>query len=562
MIEEVVLYGRRQVAMYLRVTSTPNSPRRAVKVVIAVRDGLKVRQKIVHHVGIGHDEKEIEKLKKIGMEYIAREKQETLKRNAQAVLEGKRGRKPRIKLEAMLPVSEVRLSDIVEERRIVEGIHEVGGAVYERLGYDRILEKKADQVLLQDLILARVALPSSKHRTRQLLDKKFGRTYDLDRIYRLLDKLHEKIGTIKKLVFEKTRSLLPEHLDMVFFDVTTLYFESVETDDLRAFGYSKDHRFNTTQLVLALATNSDGLPIGYELFSGNMAEVKTLIAALESWKQHFAIASVCFVADRAMMSKQNITMLEAHGYHYVIAAKLRTLSKALQAEILDEKRYVPARLEEELAWVGEFSWLGKRLIVSYKAGRAQRDAHQRQQAVDKIQKRIGVKGDTKKLISNQAVQKYTTTENAETVLSQDKIDKDAAWDGLHGVITNMQEKDPHTVLQHYARLWIIEESFRINKHTLAMRPIYHFKKERIEAHIALCYMAFSLLRHLQYHVNLTQKISPASIIDELLAVQSSIYVHTTTFHKYRVPGLFSNNAAKIYKSFNLSRNSHAHPYLN
>ncbi len=152
--------------------------------------------------------------------------------------------------------------------------------------FNNILSRKHDQSLLKDLVvLCRLVQPSSKLETQRILDNQFAKEHDLDRIYRLLDKIHPKISAIKKQSFDKTRELLPKAVDIVFFDVTTLYFESVTTDDLRNYGYSKDCRFNTTQLVLALATNSDGLPIGYELFIGNKAEVKTLSAAVQLWKK-------------------------------------------------------------------------------------------------------------------------------------------------------------------------------------------------------------------------------------------------------------------------------------
>jgi len=103
-----------------------------------------------------------------------------------------------------------------------------------------------------------------------------------------------------------------------------------------------------------------------------------------------------------------------------------------------------------------------------------------------------------------------------------------AWDGLHDIITNILGDSPQSLLARYARLWVIEESFRVNKHTLQMRPIFHWVPPRIHAHIAICYMTFSVLRHLQYRVNLTQKISIHEILEELLNVQASIYVHKKT----------------------------------
>ena len=125
------------------------------------------------------------------------------------------------------------------------------------------------------------------------------------------------------------------------------------------------------------------------------------------------------------------------------------------------------------------------------------------------------------------------------------------------MITNIRGEEAQNILARYGRLWKIEESFRINKHTLSMRPIYHFKPERIKAHIALCFMAFSVLRHMEYHVKLTQKLSLEVMLDELMYVQASFYRHTPTNKLYRMPGKFSQSAAKIYKAFQLQRKNHA-----
>jgi transposase len=566
--------------MFVRVTSTPNSPRKSVKVVASFRVGDKVKQQIIHHVGIACSEKEVEKLKRIGQEYITKvnqkEEAETgqtnlfersfeervndLERVARASEIARVGRKPRINLSEILPPSEVTLDQVVEESRVIEGINEVFGKAYDDLGYNDILPKIKDKELLKDLVLARIAKPSSKHKTQKILERHYNKDYDLDRIYRLLDKLHPVIGKIKTITFNGTMSLTPENVDIIFFDVTTLFFESTQDDDLRAFGYSKDCRFNTTQLVLALATNMDGLPIGYELFKGNKAEVGTLFASLESWRKLFNIGAVCFVGDRAMMSRQNIEMLTERGYSYVIAAKLRAMPKLLQEQLQDGKNYKPVRFGETLGWVGEFNYEDSRLIVSYKGKRAEHDAHKRKKTLEKIEKRIGESGDTKKLISNHGISKYTTTTaTAKTIIDNNKVARDAEWDGLHGVLTNLKEANALVILQRYSGLWIIEDSFRVNKHTLSMRPIYHFKQKRIEAHIALCYLAFATLRHLQYKVSIKTKISPECIIDELSTVQSSIYKHKQTGHKYRLPGVFSHIAKKIYKSLEITRNLNAVP---
>lgn len=561
--------------MYIRVTSTKNSPRQSVKVVESVRTGYKVKQVMVAHIGIASNEDEIEKLRQIGLEFIAQEQlrreqssqqlsllepetvEERVSQIKQIVEKKYAGRKKRITLQDVTADDKVSLSELVEEKRIIEGFHDVAGHVYDLMGYQTLAPNKKDDELLKDLVLMRIVEPSSKLKTQQILDKHFARVHDMDAIYRLMDKLYPKIGEMKQLTFLRTQKIIPETIDIIFFDCTTLYFESIETDDLRKFGYSKDHRFNTTQVVLALATNSDGLPIGYELFEGNKAEVGTLLACLDSWKKLFNIKSVCFVADRAMMSEDNLKMLENSGHSYVVAAKLRSMPDSLIAEIMAEKNYQAQEINGGFGWIGEFQYKKRRLIVSYKTNRANHDSYQREQILTKLQKRIGAEGDTSKLITNHGVKKYTKSENSKTVIDQDKIAQDAAWDGLHGVITNLNEDKAAAVLARYSRLWKIEESFRINKHTLSMRPIYHYKPERIKTHIAICFMAFSVLRNMEYQIKLTQKISLETMIDELTYVQASYYRHNPSGRVYRMPGKFSQNAAKIYKAFQITRNNHA-----
>jgi len=564
--------------MYIRVTTTPKSPRKSVRVVESIRQGLKVKQIMIHNVGTAAGEKEIEKLRRLGRVWIAQEqlrreqsskqaglfKADTLKERISQIEQAEArtspkalGRKRRVKLRDVLPEEKVVLADLKEEQRIIEGIHDVGGHVFKQLGYDQLLSRKTDNTLLLDLVMMRLAKPSSKRQAQQILQKRFGRTHDLDAIYRLMDKLYPKIDDLKSATFNRTKAVIPEEIDILFFDCTTLYFESTDTDELRQFGYSKDHRFNTTQVVLALATNSDGLPIGYELFEGNKAEVTTLCACLETWKTMFKIKSVCFVADRAMMSDNNLKTLEDSNYTYVVAAKLRSLPKALQSDILIEKHYTVQSFGDHIGWIGEFEYKSRRLIVSYKTKRAHRDHYQREKILEKIKNRLGKEGDTKKLITNKGVKKYTKSESSQTVLDQDKIDLETEWDGLHGIITNIKKDSAVSLLGRYARLWKIEESFRINKHTLSMRPIYHFKPERIRAHIAICYMAFSVLRHMEYVAKLRQKISPEVLIDELVNVQASIYSYEPGCKFYRLPGNFSKKASKIYKAFQITRNNNA-----
>jgi transposase len=623
--------------MFIRTKTTPNSPRKSVQIVENQRDSKtgKVKQKILRYVGIAMDDIEEGKLKQLALEIIAKMQVEQEANSPQLnmltalskeerleslQLKNKLGRPHKKNIEDILPTSEVTLDMIVEESRVIDGVHEIAGSVYDDQGYLNILYNKKYNKILKDLVLCRISNPTSKLATSHLLGRYYMKEHDLDSIYRTMDHVFDRIGEIQSTTFMSTARLIPGKVDVVLFDVSTLHFESTEVDELRNFGYSKNFRFNTTQVVLALATTPDGLPIGYELFEGNKAEVKTLIEAIDGWKKRFTIGEVCFIGDRAMFSEGNLKELESKQYTYIVAAKLRSLPELMQQKIMDQSNYDGTAIENKFVWVGEFSYqqddiktlegLAKkpqtirryrelieenkerRFVVSYSSARAFADKKHRDILLAKIEKQLDRTSNSAKLISSSALKKYTSNKGkSDNYLDQDKIAADAMWDGFHGIITNIkpakgeptkeetadietqnktqnknanqegEKKDLGYILSQYRRLVKIEDCFRVNKTTLKMRPIYHFKPERIRAHIAICYMAFAVVRQLEYRVKLVKKLSIASIIEELNTVQSSIYVHKVTGDRYRVPSSFSNEARKIYAAINLTRCIDAHPIV-
>jgi transposase len=303
---------------------------------------------------------------------------------------------------------------------------------------------------------------------------------------------------VQNSVYRATLALFPQKVDLVFFDVTTLYFESVEEDELRGFGYSKDQKFHMVQVVLALATTNEGLPIGYRLFHGATAEIRTLVTCIEEWKKTIDIGHVVMVGDRGMMSSDNLRVLEAHGLQYIIGASLRKQPPELRRHILDAKGYQLTDVEGDVHWINEFAMgNGRRLIGCFNSRRARKDMADRNSLLEKITKKLNKKSKSpvKKLISNRGYLKFTDTEGSATAsIAEDKVARDAQWDGMYGVITN-STMPPSQLLSRYRRLWTVEEAFRITKHDLAMRPIFHFKPERIEAHVSICYVAYALLIH-------------------------------------------------------------------
>jgi transposase len=563
--------------MFVRVKSTPNSPRRSVQIVESRRVGGKVAQAVVRYVGVAADEVELEGLKRLAEAMRLRleaERSEQTPLFAPEEMARPTGYTAR-HAKAIKPPCEVRLSDIVEETRVVEGIHDIFSILWRELGFTQILENPSQAKILQDCVLARIAQPSSKHRTAALLERQFGISIPLDRIYRMLDALHPRTEAAQELVFTATRSLFKERVDVVFFDVTTLYFESAEVDDLRDFGYSKDQQFQTTQVVLALATTENGLPVGYKVFPGSTGEVKTLLACVETWKQRLDIGRIVLVADRAMMSKANLEELETNKIEYIVGAKLRQLPKLQRETVLDLTAFQASTVEEEPIRVAEFSFMeGRRLIVSHSERRAEKDRSDRERMIEKVKKRLARKARSetanaeakgpkkpskavKQFVGNRGYARFLELQGETTVsLDEAKIAQEARWDGLHGIITNSKTLSPSDLLSRYRQLWCIEAAFRVSKHDLAMRPIYHWKPKRIEAHILICYLAYALLRHAQHRVKLQQQpMSVEQLRNELLGVQASILQDKTTKARYRLPSPLTQAAQAIYQAFYLKRTS-------
>ncbi len=447
----------------------------------------------------------------------------------------------------------VLLQNLTECARINVGMMDVFGPFYEQLGFSTVFTGR-EQETLRQVIFSRLLEPGSKRRLSVLSKTAFDIDLPVDRIYRMMDKLLERRVEVEKRVFSGTSLALDGKVNVVLFDVTTLSFETVSEDTLRAFGYSKDFKFNTTQVVLALATTAEGLPVGYRLFRGNTAECKTLIESIHHWREYLPIDSVTVVGDRAMMTSDNLSALESAGFHYVVAYPLRKLSREVQAQVLDRAGYHTLESDDDMTAYRVVSLGERRLVVSYSAKRAAKDAKDRERLIKKLEKKLSTCKQVKRLMNNNGYLKYVDIAGkASAHIDQEKIDYDAQWDGLHGVITNKVDID-HRIYQTYRRLWVIEESFRINKHNLKMRPIYHYTPKRIEAHILLCYMVFALIRHVQF--KLTQAGQPMGvqrITDALCQVQASILKDTSDNQQYRLPSKMTKDAKIIYSIFNIKQ---------
>ena len=564
--------------MFIRVKSTPKSPRKTVQIVESKRIDGKVKQKIVKYVGVAANDEELEELKLLANKFkIELENEGTLPLYTPQELEKLELNQQKSKSNNNTTKNEeinradydVNLLDLIEEDRITKGIHDVYGKLYDELNFKTIIENyskyPALTKALKEIVLARIANPDSKKASVETLASNFGVSLDLKTVYRMMDKITDKqIIKLNELVLYQTKSLLDDKIDVIYFDATTLYFESFTEDidnpdnkdeAIRKNGYSKDGKFNQPQVVLALLVTKKGLPIGYKAFSGDTFDGHTIIPALKDVEEQFKIDNIVYVADSGMFNKTNLEEFDKNkNMTYIVGARIKNMPKTIKEQVLDTSSYIQLNDNTKVKTI---NYDGKKLVVTHSLQRAKKDKFEREKAIKKLQARLKSSKSVKSQLSNNGYKKYLQLESSDTSkstcdlsisLNQAKIDEDAQWDGLKGIVTNNTTLSNEELIHQYSNLWQVEESFRITKHDLKIRPIYHWKPSRVKAHLAISFMAYTLVRYLEHRVRLQYiKLSPQKIRTILLSVQTSIYYDSKTNNKYSMPSLMSEDAKKIYK---------------
>ena len=281
--------------------------------------------------------------------------------------------------------------------------------MYRLLGLDELLPRsryRASHDALFHVVMARIANPDSKRGSVRRLEEDFGVSLPLEKVYRMMDQLDATV--IKRLrtrVGEASRSLLPEPVAILFFDCTTLYFESAVEDELRQHGFSKDGKHKDSQVLLALMVTREGLPIGYEVFPGATYEGHSLVPVLQDMQRRHQVERTVCVADRGMLSADNLDAMDKIGGEYVVGARLRKLPLALLRQILDPDAYAPLEGSENRR-VGEWEYKGRRLIVVFCPVRARKDAHERRHQVEPVLDKLARSDNPKELLSNHGAKRF------------------------------------------------------------------------------------------------------------------------------------------------------------
>lgn len=453
----------------------------SVQVVVKTRSR---KQKVVKSIGSSKNPKEIELLMSEARDYIAR--------HHEPLLPGIDGDE----------VGFERFIGQLDNSQIqVIGPELVFGRLYDRIGYGNI---PGD--MFRHMVICRLFNPGSKLKTVDYLERYLHVRYSLSKVYRFLDDLcyrpdkGNEDGSktrkpdyktlVEQISYEHTRKVVGGEVTVCFYDMTTLYFEAAEEDELRKCGFSKDGKHSCPQIFLGLLVASGGNPIGYEIYEGNISEGKTIVPMVQALAGRFGFGKPIVVADAGLLSKDNIEALVADGHQYILGARPKNESAKVKEDIL--------ALGLKYGDVSEIRRKdGSRLVVSCSEKRAGKDRHNREKGLARLEKRIRTGKLTKDSINNRGYNKYLKLEGEMTVsVDFEKYEADAAWDGIKGYVTNTTLKAGE-VIDRYGDLWYIERAFRFSKFDLAVRPIYHRLRNRIEGHICICFTSYTILLELE-----------------------------------------------------------------
>lgn len=455
------------------------------------------KYKVLKTIGCAHTEQEIEKLVYLSKQEIARlsNQLELFVSEKDVIIE-----------QAFSTLSNASIKTIGPEL--------IFGRLYDQIGYNQI-----DEELFRHLVISRLSFPLSKLKTIDYLYRYQGVRVNISTIYRFLDKLNNSIKEqVEQLTFTHTLKVLESNISVVFYDMTTIYFEASDEDDLRKTGFSKDGKHQSPQIFLGLLVGLGGYAIGYDIFEGNTYEGSTLIPFLEKISKKFNLNKPIVVADAGLLSKNNITLLQAKGYEYIIGARLKNESEKIKKQILQKqlKEGQTKRIEKQDH---------TRLVITYTSNRARKDEHNRKRGLQRLEKQITSGKLTKSNINNRGYNKYLKLDGNVTIeIDYEKFNKDKLWDGLKGYVTNAKLNDKQ-VIENYKNLWHIEKAFRMSKTDLRIRPIYHRLRHRIEAHICISFTAYSIYKELE---RILYKEKSTLSVKQAAELTQSIYEMTYT----------------------------------
>ena len=352
-------------------------------------------------------------------------------------------------------------------------------ALQAKIGFDNL------PPLLNDLVTTRIFNPASKLRSLELMEEYFGIKHSRKTYYKIAPTCIELKETVQNRVLTFAQEHYSFSFDIVFYDVTTLYFETFEEDELRKNGFSKDSKSQQPQILVALMVTKEGFPIAYEVFRGNTFEGHTIIPVIDDFIKRNKVKAFTVVADAAMISSENIDQLSRNDINYIVGARLGNLSGELINLIdkqIERRDGSNIRMKTELGY----------LICSFSSARYRKDSFEMNKQIEKAKQAIERPSKRKKI-------KFTKSGNQPLALNEELIEKTKKLLGIKGYYTNLEESvvSNSSIIERYHELYRIEQAFRVSKSDLQTRPIFHFKEQPIKLHILICFMALVVSKHIE-----------------------------------------------------------------
>jgi transposase len=348
---------------------------------------------------------------------------------------------------------------------------------------------------------------------------------ELQHIYRSLDILCQHKELIEQSLYLYRKDLFSINVDIVLYDLTTLRFESTRTDmgELRKFGYSKEMRSDCTQVVFGLLTDTEGIPLSFEVHPGNTFEGNTLEAIVSKMRSKFSVRRFIFIADRGLFSAKNLEHIRKRDGEFIVGLRMGVLEREKQLDFYNADHY--EFISEELA-IWETSLGEDRCIITWSRSRAERDRKTREDILDEIRKKLsGKNSKAKSFITNQNYKKFLMLQQeSKPVLNQKAIDEHARKDGYFGIITNVKTMTAREIVYNYKQLWKIEDSFGELKGSLKARPVFHWTDHRIIGHLMLCFLAYLCEAYMTKALRDKSELLHAKAIDKKIIKQRPLTV--------------------------------------
>lgn len=386
---------------------------------------------------------------------------------------------------------------------------------------------------LFDFSIMRLIEPTSKLRAITLLSRYFSIDYSERTVYRKMGTIIQDKKRIEAIAVQCAKNLLQDDLSMVLYDVTTLYFETFKSDELRKEGFSKDNKPQQPQIVIGLLVTREGFPLGYEVFAGNTFEGKTMLNVLQSFIKQHGVNKPIVVADAAMLSHKNIEELQRQELFYIVGARLGNTAGAIIKEAVTKLRQQDGSSTRVKTTSGD-------LIVEFSGKRYRKDKYEMEKLVERAKQIV----ENKLAVKNVKFIKHKS-KSKDYKLNDELIDKAKLLLGMKGYYTNVSETvfSDKEIIDRYHDLWHVEHSFRIAKSDLASRPIFHYSEQAIASHILICFTALMIAKYLE---SLT-KLSLRQIIDAIWQIKEVLLLNTLTDTSFTIRSDFSLLAKDILR---------------